>query len=110
MSVITVLAIQVADVNNMPTVDEVTREYAKVVYEANNRNKVKTATDLGISLKTLYNWLAKWGWHGCEVANGVTVASMAAAGERATERVTGRMTERVTAGITGMGPDPGDPC
>ncbi len=44
-----------------PTVDEVVRRYVLARLAENAGNKVKTAAECGISLKTLYNWLAKWG-------------------------------------------------
>ncbi len=49
-----------ADVGNMKTLADVEMEYILQVYAKNSHNKQSTATELGISLKTLYNKLAKY--------------------------------------------------
>lgn len=42
------------------TLAQAEQEYFMEVYEANGRNKTKTAKDLGISIKTVYNKLAEY--------------------------------------------------
>lgn len=43
------------------TVDELIKNYSLDILSLNNGDKTKTANDLGITIKTLYNWLHKWG-------------------------------------------------
>lgn len=42
------------------TLAQAEQEYFMEVYEANGRNKTKTAKDLGLSIKTVYNKLAEY--------------------------------------------------
>ncbi len=42
------------------TIAEVTRRYTLARLKANDGDKTTTAKELGISLKTLYNWLNRW--------------------------------------------------
>lgn len=43
------------------TLAEIEKRYVLFVLKKNDGNKAKTAGDLGIAVKTLYNWLNKWG-------------------------------------------------
>ena len=43
-----------------PTVDEVIRRYVLARLTANGGNKVVTAAECGVAVKTIYNWLARW--------------------------------------------------
>jgi len=42
------------------TLKELEKRYVMFVLRKNDGDKDKTAKDLGITLKTLYNWLNKW--------------------------------------------------
>lgn len=42
------------------TVDEIIRRIVLQRYKQNDYNKLQTAKQCGVSLKTLYNWLKKW--------------------------------------------------
>lgn len=44
------------------TLDDVAKMYTELVYLKNNKNKTKTAKELGVSLKTLYNHFDRYGW------------------------------------------------
>jgi len=43
------------------TVDEVVRKHVFRVLKGVKHDKKQAAKELGIGLKTLYNWLHKWG-------------------------------------------------
>lgn len=43
-----------------PTVDEVVRKHVMKVLKAKKHDKKTAAKELGIGLKTLYNWLNTW--------------------------------------------------
>lgn len=43
------------------TLEQVTKEHVVAVLNAHGGNKTQAAKSLGITLKTLYNWLHRWG-------------------------------------------------
>lgn len=48
------------------SIEEMKRDYTLFVLKQMNWNKMSTSRTLKISIKTLYNWLDKWGYK-CEI-------------------------------------------